>query len=181
MGGNGRSFHRKRDCKGFTLVELIVVIVILAILAAILIPGLLGWIDKAKEKKYEVEARNIYLAAEASFVEGYVRGFKDANDKMIESDKTGHYTIIDTYDQCEEWISYIEEMSGIDKVHWVRCYFDNGRLKALSIDYESPTDGKYLKAWFNEIGFEYSGDSGDYDKWKKDDGMWHIVPHPDHS
>ena len=33
--------------KGFTLVELIVVLVILAILAALLIPALTGYIDKA--------------------------------------------------------------------------------------------------------------------------------------
>ena len=38
---------RKKD-KGFTLVELIVVLVILAILAAILVPALLGYIDRAK-------------------------------------------------------------------------------------------------------------------------------------
>ena len=36
--------------KGFTLVELIVVLVILAILAALLIPALTGYINKAKEK-----------------------------------------------------------------------------------------------------------------------------------
>ena len=36
--------------KGFTLVELIVVLVILAILAALLIPTLTGYIDRAKEK-----------------------------------------------------------------------------------------------------------------------------------
>ena len=33
--------------KGFTLVEVIVVLVILAILAAILVPSMVGWIDKA--------------------------------------------------------------------------------------------------------------------------------------
>ena len=37
--------------KGFTLVELIVVLVILAILAALLIPALVGYIDRAKEKQ----------------------------------------------------------------------------------------------------------------------------------
>ena len=37
----------KNNRKGFSLVELIVVLVILAILAALLIPALLGYIDRA--------------------------------------------------------------------------------------------------------------------------------------
>ena len=39
---------KKNTKRGFTLVELIVVLVILAVLAALLIPALTGYIDKAR-------------------------------------------------------------------------------------------------------------------------------------
>ena len=55
----------KKNNKGFTLVELIVVLVILAILAAILVPALLGYIDRAREKQYVLNAKSYLTAAQA--------------------------------------------------------------------------------------------------------------------
>ena len=56
---------------GFTLVELIVVLVILAILAAFTIPAMLGFVEDAKGKAAIAEAREVYLAAQAAATEYY--------------------------------------------------------------------------------------------------------------
>lgn len=69
-------WDKKDSKKGFTLVELIVVLVILAILAAIMVPALLGWIDKAREKQYVLEARNVYMGIQAQASEAYAIGKK---------------------------------------------------------------------------------------------------------
>lgn len=61
---------------GFTLVEIIVVLVILAILAAILIPSMVGWIKKTREKSAIAEARQCLLAIQAIAVERYAAGGK---------------------------------------------------------------------------------------------------------
>lgn len=61
----------KHKNKGFTLVELIVVLVILAILAALLVPALTGYIDKAKEKKIVAETRMVVTAVQTVASETY--------------------------------------------------------------------------------------------------------------
>ena len=63
-----------KNKKGFTLVEVVVVLVILAILAAILIPTLTGYVDKAKEKAIISEARSTVLAAQTLASEAYAGG-----------------------------------------------------------------------------------------------------------
>lgn len=75
-----RAKKARENKKGFTLVELIVVLVILAILAAILVPALLGWIDKAKEKQIILNARNAYLACQTVVSEDYAKA--TANQKV---------------------------------------------------------------------------------------------------
>jgi type IV pilus assembly protein PilA len=51
---------KKKSKKGFTLIELVVVIAILGILAAILIPVIGGFISRANKAANEANARNLY-------------------------------------------------------------------------------------------------------------------------
>lgn len=67
---NARFFGKDRR-GGFTLVELIVVLIILAILAAFLIPSLMGYIDKARQKQIIMQTRQAVMAAQTLFDEAY--------------------------------------------------------------------------------------------------------------
>ena len=63
-----------KNKKGFTMVELIVVLVILAILAALLVPALTGYIDKANQEKVIAECRSVVMAAQTTASEYYGLG-----------------------------------------------------------------------------------------------------------
>lgn len=58
---------------GFTLVELIVVLVILAILAAFTIPAMLGFVEDAKSKASITLTREIYAAAQSAATEIFTK------------------------------------------------------------------------------------------------------------
>lgn len=81
-------FKKLKEKKGFTLVELIVVLVILAILAALLIPALTGYIDKAKNKDIIAETRQTVMAAQTLVDEAYAKADVGADTVQVGEGKT---------------------------------------------------------------------------------------------
>lgn len=87
---------KKNSKRGFTLVELIVVLVILAILAALLIPALTGYIDKAKKSQVVAETRMLTQAVQTEMSTIYglnnsFQGQKDVGKPLTIASKTGTY------------------------------------------------------------------------------------------
>ena len=78
----------KSSKKGFTLVELIVVLVILAVLAAMLVPALIGYIDRARQEKEYQTAATVYGAAQAVITELYAKDeFTDGQTSVATGQK----------------------------------------------------------------------------------------------
>ena len=123
------ALQQKRRSKkgGFTLVELIVVLVILAILAALLIPALTGYIDKAKQKKIVAETRQCVMAAQTLFDEYYGTGTTTKSTTTWATAAGAKFTAANVADLAE-----IKDSTKIKSVK-----VDDGKVVALTYE-----DGK---------------------------------------
>jgi len=139
--------------KGFTLTELIIVIVIIGILAAVLIPSISGYIKKAKISKGEQEARemNTILAAEAiyqdkEYFDPYevVKLIEESNFKLESQLKEYRFW----YDASENKVKYLPMEKAFSNVGAASNTFTNDCIEALSVAHP---EYRYIDSYDDEL------------------------------
>ena len=130
-----KMYQKSGEQGGFTLVEMIVVLVIIAILAAITIPALLKYIDKARDKQVLIDTRAICMATQSAMTEAY------ATDtlKNMKGNAISNYYVADKSgtDTQKKYYQEIVDLAGVSSLENNKSSFgafvDNEGILSLLI------------------------------------------------
>lgn len=168
--------------KGFTLVELIVVLAVLAVLAGLLVPSLTGYIDKAKKAKSLANAKGFLNAAQTVCSELYaldrqalcnggdqhnsckviipLKNYNSSEPPGPENDEGyGKYKRYrETYNLYSE---YLERNSSNTKFEVIAAVVDGKVIRVRYKEYES----SFILEWTSDSGTWVELKSSDHIAW----------------
>lgn len=146
---------RNSKVKGFTLIELIVVIAIIGVLAAILVPSMLGYVRNARISSANANAKQVHTAISSALTQLGISNFEftEGDDPSVTIEISSDKSSI----ACEwDGVEHKPEDDGMDLISYLGENF-SGYGKAY---FNTATYSVYAAAWGStEDALEAAGDS----------------------
>ncbi len=151
---------KKDKLKGFTLVEIIVVMLILAILASMFIPNMLGYLERSGETEAIMECRSTVIATQTIINQTFAYG----SDEFEGVYKGSIYQIKTTSKKSDDPNSVnIRNFNGInDTLNGVICGIAeaDGTITNIQINDNLLLKLTYVSENGNTVLYEYDSDTG---------------------